>query len=372
MALLFSQLTYKTRPIKWDETLHFVSDAEKISQLISAVKQEEVGEFILCPDYAGRTALHTVPTIETAMKILEHFPFKDKKALLWSRDIFAQSPLHYARNKEVAEFFIDHVQEDKYIMHPSWFMRTALHEVREIGVAKALIENLSLAKRTEFILNPDWNGETAVDLAIKRRKDDIMLFLIGHLDIDLQQKYIQNRQDLEGSTEEYEDTYEGTENDKELCLLFPDINMSNLMKSGGLSGNNTLLYVVACQNVKIAVSILEPCSREEIHAIVTHENKYGINCLRVAELPRSQLYSQFHQALDGNLWSGFVDLFKSFSTSDTVNEKMVKVLRQMSNLHILTDPGAVIEYSMSTKVLKKRKIGEASIQPYPETSPLVS
>lgn len=243
---------------------------------MSEVRSEDLREFILHPDWMGRTALHTAPSHSIAATIIFQFPDYDLEVLIFSRDFIAQSPLHYARSGEIAELLIQSLPSDKYIMHPSWFTRTALHEVRKLEVARVLVERFSQIRRVEFVMWTDWNGETAIDLAIKRGKTYIAKYLIQHLDFDSQERYCDEMEHPESRTNEYEDLYEGTENNKDECMLVPDFNISNLIKSGGLSRNNPLFYVVACQDVGVVVESLQPFSAEKIHSIVTHRNAYGM------------------------------------------------------------------------------------------------
>lgn len=327
-----------------------------MKQLISQLKKEDLREFILCPDWAGRTALHTTPTATTAAEIISCFPEDNLEALIWSKDVLAQSPLHYARDAATANLLLDCVQPDRYIMHPSWFMRTALHEVRKLEVARVLVERLSPSKRVGFIMQPDWNGETAIDLAIQRGLLDVAGYLVENLDEGLQGEYCLTLEHAYATTDEYTDRYRGTENDRNTCFLFPGFNLSNMLKSGGRSGNNPLLYVVACQQIDVVVEALHQFSTEKVHAMVTHRNAYGISCLKLAQLPQSKLYSCFQQSLDKNLWSGFVDYLKTLINCRTANVEMTKVLHHMSNIHILTEPGSIIDYSLATRVLKRRRL----------------
>lgn len=349
---------------RWSETLHFVSDETQIDSLISRVANKDVRDYILCPDWAGRNALHTTPTVLTAAAIIFRFPDRDLDTLIWSRDVLAQSPLHYARTAEIAKLLIGYMPLEKYIMHPNWFMRTALHEVRKLEVALVLVEKLPRSKRVEFIMWTDWNGETAIDLAIKRGKVDVAHYLMEYLDEEAREKYNNNLKHPDTDITEYEDTYEGTENEKEQCLLLPDLDVISAMKSGGLSGNNPLLYVVACQQTDKVVELLKQFGTEKVNAMVTHRNAYGLSCLELAQLPLSRLHSCFPQSVDKNIWSGFMSFFKSLKDCHTVNQDMVKVLRHMSNLHILTEPGSIIDYSMATKALKKRRL---EVQPASST-----
>ena len=329
-------------------------DTETANAALSAVRPEETNEFIHFRDLAYRIPLHTVPTEHVAKFLLDHPLAGDKVEHVWAKEFLHHTPLHYARSKEIAELLTDLEPSDQYIMHPSWFKRTALHEARKLEVAQVLVSRTTEERRMELILAEDWVGDTAIHLAVNRGKYSIAKFLIRCLEEPVAENFITMLNEIKDRHIDLEDPYEKIANSKEDCLLIPDLGKNGLHQPGGYDGDNILRFFMFTQDVGLVVKFLQPFSPEEIRATVAHKNQAGLSCLQLAQIPASKLPSYYLKNKHKTPWSRLNQFLQSCESTPSSSGVMMKVITQLCNFYIPPTVGSVIKYTGCMNITGKR------------------